>query len=448
MKRLAFLPLFLLASCAHAAGLTAGPMIGHVTDRSVRLWMQFPVAGAVTVTAYEVTRNQSVSGLKFDISGPTPFVCDVPINNLLPNNSYRIEVKLDGEPVKIPGPELVVRTAPIPGEEATFSVAFGNGLAFAPLPPASIAATQIAPVLTPHNLPIFRAIDDTKPRAFFFLGNSGLLPAKLDDFPATHRAAYRYLADFQSLVRREPDLQPLFRSTPCYAIYGERDFGPVGSDASFVFAPESILAFQRFWPNPDWGTPESPGCFSTFTFGDVDFFLLDARTFRTDKSFLGAAQLAWLQKNLAASKAAFKVLGAPCTLWGDNPQSPDADSWSRFPDEQQSFLRWLGQHQIDGIVAIAGNQAAGQFTKFTPDPALGLRYPLISLGTSALASPAASPQHLPDNPNRLGVPVAEDTFGTLDFIGTREHRTLTLRLHDATGKTRVEQVLPATILHN
>ena len=430
------LPLFLIlfAAPAWAVELTAGPMVGHVTDQTARVWMQFPIAGEVTVNAFDVERNQPVSGVRIGLSGPTPFVCDIPVNNLQPNRSYRIEVKFDGDPVKLPGPELVLRTAPSPGEEAVFSVAFGSGIQIAPLPPATMSAPQTAPAATPHRLPIFRAIMELKPRAFIFLGNTGMLPAKLEDFPPTHRAAYRYLADFHSLIRREPDLQSLLRATPCYALFNDRDFGPVGSDAGYVFAQESLVAFQRFWPNPDWGTPENPGCYATFTFGDVDFYLLDTRTFRQEKALLGEAQLAWLEKNLKASTGAFKIIGAPCTLWGDDPQHPDADSWSRYPAEQQSFLRWLGDNHIPGVIALAGNQAsASGLTKFEPEAGLKIKYPLFTLGCSTLAAAG---------------PAAANTFGTLDFAGLREHRFVTLRLHDEAGKTRLEQVLLAGQLRN
>jgi hypothetical protein len=385
--------------------------------------------------------------MRVGLEGPIPFVCDVPVSSLEPNATYRIEVKFDGQPVILPGPDVVLRTAPTPGEEAAFSVACGSGILISPFTPARPSAST-APVTTspttapptptfaPHKLPIFRAITDTNPRAFIFLGNVGTLPPKLDEFPTTHRAAYRFIADFHSNLRREPDLQPLLRTTPCYAVFGDRDYGPADCDSTYVFAPEALVAFQRFWPNPDWGSPENPGCFSTFSLGDTDFFLLDARTFRTAKTLLGTPQLAWLQANLSASHAAFKILAAPCTLWGDDPEHPDADSWSRFPAEQAAFLRWLGDSHITGIVALGGNHPTGALAKFDPDPATNLRYPLFILATSTLAK---SQHGIGDPPN---------TFGTLDFAGKGEHRSLTLRLRDDTGKTRLEQVLLAAQLKN
>ena len=430
IRKICVLFLMVLASRAWGVELTAGPMVGHVTDKTARVWMQFPIAGEVTVNAFDVERNQAVSGVRVGLEGPTPFVCDIPVSNLQPNRTYRIEVKFDGEALKLPGPELVLRTAPSPGEEAAFSVAFGGGVEVMPLAPGTLPAAQTAPAAAAHKLPIFRAITELKPRAFIFLGNTGMLPAKLDDFPATHRAAYRYVADFHSLIRREPDLQPLLRTTPCYAVFNDRDFGPADSDANYVFAQESLVAFQRFWPNPDWGTPQNPGCYSTFTFGDVDFFLVDTRTFRREKELLGAAQLAWLEKNLKAATGAFKVIAAPCTLWGDDPQHPEADSWSRYPAEQQGFLKWLGENQITGVVGITGGRAAGGLEKYEPDAGMKIKYPLFTVGCSTLA----------------GAATGRDTFGTLDFSGLREHRFVTLRLRDETGKTRAEQVVLAVQL--
>ncbi len=454
--------LLFLAAPVFAVAPDAGPMIGHVTDNSARLWMQFPIAGEVTINTFDVSRSVPVAGIRVGLEGPSPFVCDVPISGLQPNHTYRVEVKFDGEAVKLPGPEVAIHTTPAPGDETAFSVAFGGGLHIAPLTSATASATA-AP--QPHKIPIFGTITSLKPRAFFFLGGTGELPTKLEDFPTTHRAAYRYIADFHSAIRREPDLQDLFRGTACYGIFAERDFGPVTpprsptpataatspADTSYPFAQESLVAFQRFWPNPDWGTPADPGCFCTFGIGDIDYFLLDARTFRTapdaaEPHMLGTAQLAWLEKNLAASKASFKVLAAPCPLWGDDPQKPAADSWNRFPAEQQGFLKWLGDNRIDGIIALAGGQPAGQLTKLDP-AAGGVAYPLFSLESSALlaAANALAVEAAPD-PRRVGQLAGPESFGTLDFGGEHEHRFVTLRIRDGTGKTRVEQTLLAVNL--
>jgi len=439
--------------------LSAGPMVGHVTETSARVWMQFPIAGEVTIRAYDTEAGGSppVTQIELGLEGPTPFVCDVPLNNLRPSHSYRLDVKFEGKPVKLP--PMVVRTCPLPGLDATFSVAFGSGMALSPMAPVVQAQQNQgpdAPIIagppgpTRRAMPIFKAILNTKPRAFMFLGNSGYLPETLEQFPDTHRAAIRFISDFHSAVRREPDLTDLLCSTACYGLYDDRDFGPVGADSHFVFGPDSLVAFERFWPNADWGTPESPGCFSTFHFGDVDFYLLDARTFRDPGdgqkggTMLGAGQLAWLEKHIQQSTAVFKVLAAPVALVGDDPGTPSAEGWARFPEEQRGFLNFLQENGIGGVIALAGNQPAAQLTRLTEIPGSGtkLPYPIFTLGCSTLAGPInAGNVEAPPNALRVSQPVAGDTFGTLDFGGDHDHRFVTMRIHDDTGKTRVEQVL-------
>jgi phosphodiesterase/alkaline phosphatase D-like protein len=161
---------------------------------------------------------------------------------------------------------------------------------------------------------------------------------------------------------------------------------------------------------------------------------------------LGEAQLAWLRKGLKESRAHFKIIAAPCTLWGDDPAKPDADSWTRFPAEQNAFVDWLGAQKINGVITLAGNRPAGEITKVKFD---SMVYPLYTVATSALCLPEgarfAAP---PENPNRVVAPVSASTFGTLDFGGDHEHRFITLRLRDEKGKVRAEQTLFAVQLKN
>ena len=42
-------------------------------------------------------------------------------------------------------------------------------------------------------MPIFKAIQNGAPLGFLFLGNNGYLPAKLDAFPSSYKAARRFI---------------------------------------------------------------------------------------------------------------------------------------------------------------------------------------------------------------------------------------------------------------
>jgi alkaline phosphatase D len=420
-----------LATRAAAAGgdIVAGPMVGHTTDKSARVWMQLATACQVTISCLEVESGRQVSGVTIDIEGPSPFICDTPMNNLAPNKNYRLEVKLDGDPVKLPDPPLIIRTAPPSSEIANFSIAFGSGLK-----PAGKGSA-----------PIFKAVADLQPRAYLFLGNAGYLPDKEADFPKSRRAAFRAICDLHESVRLLPDLQPLLRSTACYAVWDDHDFGPAAADRTWVYAKESQAAFQRYWANPDWGTPDNPGAYCALSISDVDFFLLDPRMYRDPqsdparKTMLGETQLKWLQRGLLTSRATFKVLACPSPMIADYAK---AGTWSDYPDERAAFIQWLYDHKVTGVLFLSGARQLGELTIKTPAPDNPAAYPLVDLTSAPLAAKLASDETLTlKNPDRSGDSVAEENFGTLDFGGNRGKRFVTLRLRNDQGKTKLEQTL-------
>ena len=421
-----------LAATAFAqTRVVAGPIIGHVTDTSARLWMQLNQTEAVTVRPVDVVTNRPVGSIRIDVEGPPPFVFDAPVNGLQPNRNYRLEVLFDDKQVTMPAPEITLRTAPAPGEAETFCIAFGSCLNPAAFP----------------QMPIFKTIDALKPRAFLFLGNTGNLPQSLPEFPQTRKLAFRFLCDFQRSVRNAPDLQPLFRSAAIYSLWDDHDFGTTGADRSFVYSTEARIAFMRYWPNPTYGTPDAPGIFCSFTLGDVDFFLLDDRTYRdpvNDKdnppqAMLGLGQIAWLKAALKNSRAAFKVIATPSQML---PDYHPYQHWGHYPTERADFLHWLFDNKIAGVLLLSGDRQLAELSVRPPADKSPNEYPLYELTSSPLAQKMADDQTLAlVNPLREGPLVADLNFATLDFAGPKSKRHVTLRIRDTQGKTRLEKVI-------
>jgi alkaline phosphatase D len=408
-----------------AEDVVAGPMLGHVTEKSARVWLQLSTSRRVTVSYAEERSSQEME-VGMDVEGPMPFTCDLALASLKPNKNYRVDIRVDDKPVRV-AQGLVIRTPPPAGEEATFSVAMGSGF----------------DVHGQGSAPVFKAVSALTPRAFVFLGNTLTLPGKVEDYPQTHRAAVRFIADAYTKARQEPDLQPLFRTTPCYAIWNDHDFGVGDSNKDWVFKDEAWSVFQRFWPNPDWGTPENPGCYFTFTIGDVDFFMVDGRMYRdaesdpNRKTMLGEAQLGWLEKGLKESRATFKVIGCGSQLLADYGQG---DTWAVYP-EQREFLKWLGANRISGVMFVSGGRRVGEITGVKAGE-MGVGYPLMEATSSGLGT---AKDELP-NGRRQGAAVVGPQFLTLDFGGVREHRFVTMRVRDEEGRVKLEQTVFAVQL--
>jgi len=420
-----------------ATEIVAGPMIGHVTDTSARLWLQLDTSERVTVTCIEVDSNQRVSEVTIDVEGPSPFVLDTPLSNLQPNKNYRVEVRFDGKPVKLPDPPLVVRSAPPAGDAATFTVAFGSCMN--PKDPAAKDA-----------MPVFKAVREVAPRAFLFLGDNGYFPNTEREFGETRRAAYRFMNEQHSRIRQHVDLQNLFRSTAVYAIWDDHDFGPNDANRTWTYGKEALTAFKNFWPNPEYGTADAPGVYHTFSIGDVDFFMLDVRMYRDPdkdperKTMVGEVQFNWLKDKLKKSNATFKVIGAGSQVLADYSKF---DSWAHYRAERDALLDFIFKEKISGVVFISGDRHMGELTLLKPDEKDVSRYPLFDLTSSPLSAKLASPATIAEkNPNRVGEVLAEHNFGTLDFGGARTKRFVTLRLRDAKGVARLEQTVFASQL--
>ena len=423
--------LLYLAASLYATDIVAGPMIGHVSDTSARIWMQLSTSETVTLETSAVVGNRPISSQSIGVEGPAPFIMDVPLSDLSPNRNFQVEILFDNKHVEIPGIPLAIRTTPSPGEPVDFTMAFGSNI-------------QLADGNLPQEkLPIFRSIHALKPRAFLFLGGMGVLPEKEDDFPPKKTQAYRFFCSFHKKLRLLPDLQPLFHETPSYAIWGARDFGTPDADRNFVYAQEALVAFERYWPNPDYGTPDNPGVYHTFTIGDVDVFMLDERYYRdaAKSTMLGESQLGWLCKGLKESKATFKIVGSASGILGDG-----ASSWGQFKAERDDFLAWIFKNHVSGVVFLSGGKHLGELTARKPSDKAPTQYPLYELTSSPLAADIA-PEDQRKNPLRSGNPVTECNFGALTFGGPRDKRHVTLRIYDAAGAEKLKTIVLSEQLH-
>jgi alkaline phosphatase D len=167
--------------------------------------------------------------------------------------------------------------------------------------------------------------------------------------------------------------------SPVYAIWDDHDYGVNDSDSTQKGKEESLRIFKEYWANPSCGEAENPGCYYTFTRGDVQFFMLDCRYYRSpnkapdgpEKTMLGAKQLEWLKRGLSESKARIKIL-ATGSEW---ETFSSEDSWKSFRTERDAFFAWIDEQKIEGIILISGDRhfaaayhVVGRFVELSGGP--------------------------------------------------------------------------------
>jgi alkaline phosphatase D len=261
------------------------------------------------------------------------------IKALQPGTVYYYDVMLNGKSALAPE-RPSFRTYPPRSSKTRLSVAFGGGAKY-----------------TPVNERMWDTIGSHSPQALLLLGDNVYidLPQQFGEF---HKYTY-YRRQSGAEFRR------LVCSVPVFAIWDDHDcaigdcwMGPYRDKPSWKMS--MLEGFQMNWNNPGYGTEQRPGCWFQFSIGDVDFFMLDGRFYRTNPygqspSMLGPAQKAWLLEQVKKSKATFKVLASPVP-WSFNTKGASLDTWNGFRDEREEVFAFLEESKIDGVVLISADR--------------------------------------------------------------------------------------------
>ena len=119
---------------------------------------------------------------------------------------------------------------------------------------------------------IFTTMANTPADIMVWLGDNWYLPNQIDNADILWEGA--------GYARGQAVMGPLLKAMPHYATWDDHDFGPNNSDKDFKFKKESREAFIDFWANPFYGDGKD-GIYTKFSYGDVNFYLLDDRWWRS-----------------------------------------------------------------------------------------------------------------------------------------------------------------------
>jgi len=144
--------------------------------------------------------------------------------------------------------------------------------------------------------------------------------------------------------------------------------------------------FRENWVNPSYGGGEAqPGCWFAFSIGQVDFFMLDCRYYRTQDSrpptMLGPVQKAWLKEALGASKGTFRVI-ASSVPWAEGAKPGSKDPWQGYLEERNELFAFLAERKIGGVVLLSADRHRSDLWKIERPAG----YPLYDFSSSRLTN--------------------------------------------------------------
>ena len=409
--------------------VASGPMIGHVSMRSVQLWIQTKDVENVFVKYKAKNSSQWSETSPQSTSHESAFTAHVALENLEPGTDYDVIFVVGGEDMS---EALDVRTQllwdyrmdPPPFSFVTGSCAYIN-------------EPQYDRPGKPYGggYEIFESMAADEPDMMLWLGDNIYL--REVDFQSYSGFLHRY-----SHARQTPEMATLLKACPNYAIWDDHDFGPNDSDGSWIHADWSRKAFKTFWSNPSYGLPESPRCISTaFRFVDMEFFLLDNRTYRvnhqnktSNPQVLGQTQVDWLIQALRDSRAPFKFVCIGGQVLND---AAVYENVSQFPSEREEILDRLAEEDIQGVVFLSGDRHTTELSELV----LPNGRKVFDLTVSPLTS---GPGHAREEGNSLrveGTYVEQRNYARLSFDGPRKERNCTIEVKDTFGTTLWTQTL-------
>lgn len=389
--------------------LVHGPLLGVMTDHGVRIWVRTFEASPIRVEVYpadaaDVKTRATAAGIT---RSDKDFTVVLEVDGLKPATDYVYDLVVDNRRLENAGQ---FRTFPKPGSPARFRVAFGGGAAY-----------------TPPKEFMWATIQRAQPDALVLLGDNVYIDHP--EQPAVQRYCY---------YRRQshPFFRELTANVPVYAIWDDHDF--IRNDAwggpqthTPVWKPNVWRVFQENWNNPAYGDgPAQPGCWFSFSIGDVDFFLLDGRYYRTDPkspspSMLGPVQKEWLFRRLSRSQAVFKILASPVP-WSKGTKPGSLDTWDGYAEEREEIFRFVESQKIPGVFLLSADRHRSDAWKIErPDG-----YDLYEFESSRLTN-IHSHRTLPE---ALFSYNEKCSFGMLEFDTTRPDPQVTYRIVNIDGK--------------
>ena len=439
------------ASPQHA--IVHGPMLGAVTDTSARVWIRTAAEAPFEVIATTADEHHTASGAT---TADRDFIGTATLEGLSPDTTYSYQVRLTArseprarlapsessessessepsQPSQSSGssqspslqapasPSLTLRTAPSPGTPGTFTIAFGGCAGY-----------------TPANERMWDTIAGHAPHAFLILGDNVYI-----DLPEQPGPFHDYTY-YQRQSR--PEFRRLVSGTPVYAIWDDHDaafddiwLGPYVDRPAWK--QPMVDLFRRNWNNPAYGSESYPGVWFRFSLGDVDFFLLDGRTYRTnpfddgsaDPTMLGPEQKTWLLDSLGASEATFKVIASP-VAWADGAKPGSRDTWSGFPEEREEIFRFIEENDVTGVVLLSSDRHRSEAWAIERDSGYAFHDLLSGQLTNIHTHPV--------EPGALFSYNLRDSFGLLTFETAREDPRVTYEIYSIDDELVETLVIP------
>ncbi len=261
----------------------------------------------------------------------------------------------------------------------------------------------------------------------------GQCPTGVDDWANKDMAfdRYRFQRDYHdSLTVAMPQL----------AITDNHDLGPNEFNKNMPTIDQTREIFMDWWPNPEYkSTPEGQGLYSSYQYKDVEYFLLDNRSYRDGtQQHLGPDQLEWLKTSLLNSTATFKV------LINGTPSFQRNCGGRNFCNTDQSteLINYIQGNNINGVLSFSADIHEQKFMLRDGD----VNYPLIDVLSGNLNSDVGNGNYFVNYGTNNILQGVKQTYLRVNVYGEVEDRRMKVEYVGLDGQPYFEEIIHEDML--
>lgn len=262
----------------------------------------------------------------------------------------------------------------------------------------------------------------------------GQCPDGVDDWANKDMAFARYM-----FYRDYHD--NLTKAMPQLAITDNHDTGPNEFNKTMPTLGEMKDIFRDWWPNPEYkSTPEGSGLFSSYVYKDVEYFLLDNRSYRDGTlAHLGPDQMAWFKGALLASTAKFKVIinGTPTFERNCGGRNFCASA------QGTELVNFIRDNNVNGVISLSADIHE---QKFMIREGSDTKYPLYDILSGNLNSDIGNGQHNVNYGSDYLMTGVKQTYLRINVFGPEDDRRMKVEYVGPTGVAYFETIIHEDML--
>lgn len=429
--RLYLLCLFIVLTIQTSFGqkemLKSGPMLGPVTLRTAKIWLQTTESVPVYIQYKEKSSSSEKRTSDIFMTDSYAHTLTIDLNGLKTGTTYEYELFINNIPVLFDYPlQFTTQTHwAFRTEPPAFRFALGSCF--------YINDPDYDRPGVPYGgeYGIIKQMMHQKPDFMIWAGDNIYL--REGDYDSRHGIFNR-----QAHTRSLPELQPYLASQPHYATWDDHDYGPNDSDWTYPLKRHSLEAFREFWPSDAYGAGSTEGVTSGFVWNDCQFFLLDNRWYRTVErergSILGETQLSWLLESLRGSKAFYKFVVVGGQFLSD---VASFENHANYAKERQMIIDYIDKHKINGVIFLTGDRHHSEVTRLKTNDGVVI----YDITSSALTSKTTDHSEEKNSFRIPGSMIGQRNFAIVEVNGKRKERNAHVTFFNSQGEQIFNHIL-------